>query len=134
MTGIDTNVLVRFLTADDPEQFEIAKSVIEEVCSDASPGVISVVVVCELTWVLDRAFGLPRNDVVGVLRNLLSRSNLVIERRDAVHAAVLDFETGPAGFSDYLLAQIHVDPGATQTVTFDKKASRHKHFKLLGQG
>jgi predicted nucleic-acid-binding protein len=55
--GIDTNVLVRFIVQDDPEQSTRATRFMQ-VLTKESPGFISSIVLAELTWVLSR--GLPR--------------------------------------------------------------------------
>ena len=52
MIGLDTNVLVRYLIQDDPAQALLATKLIEENCSKHSPGRLSLVVLCELVWVL----------------------------------------------------------------------------------
>ncbi|WP_423825156.1 PIN domain-containing protein [Salinibacter ruber] len=52
MTGIDTNVLVRYVTRDHPEQYRAAKRHLESSCTQEEPGYVSVIVSCELAWVL----------------------------------------------------------------------------------
>ncbi|RMG92649.1 MAG: PIN domain-containing protein, partial [Candidatus Dadabacteria bacterium] len=64
--GIDTNVLVRYLVQDDPEQSRRAAALIEEGCTPENPGVVSIVVLCELVWVLQRAYGCHRENVAEV--------------------------------------------------------------------
>jgi predicted nucleic-acid-binding protein len=48
MIGLDTNVLVRYLTQDDPEQALRANHLIESHCTRKDPGWISLIVLCEL--------------------------------------------------------------------------------------
>ena len=48
MIRLDTNVLVRYLTRDDPEQYRVAKAFIESTCTQENPGFIGPVVLCEL--------------------------------------------------------------------------------------
>ncbi|MCU7960141.1 MAG: PIN domain-containing protein [gamma proteobacterium symbiont of Bathyaustriella thionipta] len=55
MIGLDTNILVRYITQDEPQQAQRASRIIEQSCSKASPGHIAQVVLCELVWVLQRA-------------------------------------------------------------------------------
>jgi len=49
--GIDTNVLVRYIAQDDPVQSKRANHLIEDECSAATPGFISLIVLLELVWV-----------------------------------------------------------------------------------
>ncbi len=50
--GIDTNILVRHYTQDDPVQSPVATRFLDRCCSVENPGWISLVVICELSWVL----------------------------------------------------------------------------------
>ena len=50
MMGLDTNVLVRYLTQDDPEQSRIATREIE---TDNVSFFITSIGMCELVWVLE---------------------------------------------------------------------------------
>ncbi len=56
MIGIDTNVLVRYLTQDDPEQSAVANHIIECQVSNESPGFITLVTMVELVWVSYRFY------------------------------------------------------------------------------
>ncbi len=53
MIGLDTNVLVRYLTQDDPQQSARANNLIETQCTKNEPGWIALIVLCELVWVLE---------------------------------------------------------------------------------
>lgn len=64
MIGLDTNVLVRYITQDDPQQAEQATRLIETRCAGADPGCIAQIVLCELVWVLSRAYGYSKPQVV----------------------------------------------------------------------
>jgi len=49
MIGLDTNVVVRYLTHDDPAQTTAAVRVMDALSSD-SPGFLSLIVIVELVW------------------------------------------------------------------------------------
>ena len=63
MIALDTNVVVRFLVQDDPEQAALASEVISRLAVDA-PGFVSREVMVELIWVLERAYRATRGEVV----------------------------------------------------------------------
>lgn len=48
MTGIDTNILVCYVTRDDPEQYRAARAFLESNCTREEPGYVDVIVLCEL--------------------------------------------------------------------------------------
>ena len=64
MIGIDTNVLVRFIVRDDPDQARVASRLINDVLSSEDKGFISSVVVCELVWVLRKVLKVPKEKII----------------------------------------------------------------------
>ena len=70
MIGLDTNVLVRYVTQDDPVQSPKASALIESLTT-VSPGFVSLVSVVELVWVLQSCYQSTKSDVVTVLETLL---------------------------------------------------------------
>jgi len=131
MIGLDTNVLVRYIVQDDPKQSVLASNVIETECTEQNPGLINCLVLCEVVWVLSRAYGYDRVVIVSVLKQILITNTFEVENTDLIWSAIHDYEAGPADFSDYLIAHSNKSMSADHTVTFDKKASKHKLFKLL---
>lgn len=131
MIGIDTNVLVRYLTQDDPVQSALANTLIERELSSTQPGIIGHIVLCEVGWVLSRAYGYARDQVVDALSALLTCRELQVESPDLAILALQDYREGGADFSDYLLARAHLRLGARYTATFDRKAAQAPQFALL---
>ena len=131
MVGIDTNVLVRYLTQDDPKQSAIATRFIEGRLSVESPGFISAVTLCEIVWVLAESYGADRKRIGDIVEGLLATKQLVIERSELVWKALRAWEGVPADFSDALIGQIAIAHGAERTVTFDRTAARLAGFELL---
>lgn len=131
MIGLDTNVLVRYITQDDPGQSALANEFIESQLSGERPGVISHIVLCEVGWVLSRAYRYSRDQIADVLNALLTCREFQVESPDMAILALQDFRRGGADFSDYLLARVHQRLGAEYTVTFDRKATDGEQFKLL---
>lgn len=131
MTGLDTNVLVRYVVQDNPEQAEAAERLIEGRCTRESPGFVSGLVLAELVWVLRGAYGYEKDVVVSVLRQILQTAELVVDDPALAWAALSDFETGPADFADCLIGQGNHAAGCTVTFTFDKKAGQSRYFELV---
>lgn len=131
MTGIDTNVLVRYLVQDDPRQSAIARRFIEEELSEENKGHVSAIVLCEVVWVLTRAYKQPKERILKVISGILETDVFEVERRECVWRAFYDFEEGSADFSDYLMGEINHLCGVDRTVTFDERASKSRLFALL---
>jgi predicted nucleic-acid-binding protein len=130
-TGIDTNVLVRYLVEDDPAQSALARRFVAQQCSIENPGRVCCVVLCELAWVLRQSYDYDRATIAHTLEELLAMAELDIEQPEAVRAALGDFRAGSAGFTDYLVAHLNAQAGAGVTVTFDQHAAKHRLFNLL---
>lgn len=79
MIGLDTDILVRYLTQDDPVQSAKATDILERRLTPKNPGFVSVVVVVETVWVLDRAYGLTAREIAAAVERLLQVEVLMIE-------------------------------------------------------
>ena len=133
MTGIDTNVLVRYITRDDPEQYRAAKSFLESSCTQEKPGCVNVVVLCELAWVLTSVYDATEEELTGTLDQLLRTRQLQIERRDQVRLALEQYKRSAADSPDCLLGRLNQREGCKETVTFDPDASDTDGWRELGK-
>ncbi len=102
-------------------------------CTQEAPGFVNHVVLSEVVWLLGRGYHYDKASLVKVLISLLDTVELIIEDIPTVRAALYDFEGGSAGFVDYFIARKNQASGCAYTVTFDRKASRHALFRLLGE-
>lgn len=131
MIGIDTNVLVRYITRDDPEQYQVAKRFLESNCTRQEPGYVNVIVLCELAWVLASVYDATDEELAGVIDQLLRTHQFQIERRDQVRAALEQSKRRPAGFPDCLLGQLNQNAGCAETITFDQDAAGMESWREL---
>jgi predicted nucleic-acid-binding protein len=129
MIGLDTNVLVRYLAQDDPAQSARATEIIERRLSHENPGFVSVVTMAEMVWVLDRAYGLPDEDIAAAIERMLQADVLVVESEQEVFAAMTALEEGRGAFADALIGTLGAAAGCPATLTFDKKALRLPDFQ-----
>ncbi len=130
MIGLDTNVIVRYVTHDDPAQTRSAIKLLDSL-SKESPGFVSLIVLAELVWVLRSVYDFGKDEVTPVLEILLQSDSLVIENREVAWQAFLKFKSGVAGFSDYLIERSGGAAGCLHTVTFDQIAAKSSGMKLL---
>lgn len=131
MIALDTNVLVRYIVRDEPRQTAAATKLIESVCTPESPGVISLIVLCETAWVLDRGYGYRREEIAQVLRRMLAADDLRIESSDLAWQALNYYEEGGAHFADYLIGLSGRELKAETTYTFDSHLAESPLFSLL---
>ena len=127
----DTNVLVRSVIGDDPEQAAIAARILKE----ASLIAVSTACLCEFVWVLRRFYKVENTDCSAAIRALLETRNVVMNR-PAVEAGLAILDEG-GDFADGIMAYEGEWLGAEIFVSFDKSAvdrlqRRGKSAQCLG--
>lgn len=133
MRGLDTNILVRFLTADEPIQSETARRLIEAAEATGEALHVSTLVLAELVWVLRGGrYTFSRDVVADALDALLDATVFEIQDRDLVRRAAVAFRIGPADFSDYLIGEQDRRAGCTSTLTFDRRLMTANGFEEPG--
>jgi predicted nucleic-acid-binding protein len=130
MTGIDTNILVRFFTKDDAVQGERAKEFLRTL-TPASPGFVSLICLIELIWVLRSQYHLDKAQLILRLEQLLDFPDLLVESQAAVQQALQRFARAKADFADCLIERLGHNSGCRETVTFDAGAARLAGMTLL---
>ncbi len=123
MIGLDTNVVVRYLTQDDRKQAKTASQLIEGELNEKNLGYITLITLVEITWVLESCYDQKKDDLVTVIASLLTIKQIMVERTDIVYLALKRYKAGNADFSDALIAVVSEDAGCHKIVTFDKKAA-----------
>lgn len=131
MKGVDTNVLVRYIVQDDPQQSKLATQFMEHECTVDSPAFINGVVMCELVWVLESAYEYSRQEIAKVIEQILRTREFHIYQPEILWQSLWGYQHRGADFADHFIASINSHSGCEYTVTFDKKASKSAHFKQL---
>ncbi len=131
MIALDTNVIVRMLVQDDPKQSKAVQSLIEALTED-EPGYICREVVVEIVWVLERAYGLSRAEIVPAIEGLLSSHELIVEEADRVGTALGRYAEGGAGFSDQMILAAARAAQCNVLATLDKQLGKLTGAALLG--
>lgn len=112
----DTNVLLRFVLDDDPEQYQLALDGMEK----AEAVVVTNHALCEMAWVLRSRYGVTRSAIAATIRGLIETRNIVLDS-NAVNAGLTTLEAG-ADFADGVIAHEGAWLGGETFVSFDKKA------------
>lgn len=131
MIGLDTNVLVRYLTQDDPAQARRAEAAIHKATAGGRRCAISPVVLCELVWVLSGAYRLSKVDVLSALDGILSTEAFEIIDRPVIQGAVELYRLGRADFADFVIGLTGLAAGCAETVTFDRALRGVQGFRAL---
>lgn len=119
MRAVDTNVLVRLLTVDDPAQAAAAEAFV------SSGAWVSHLVLAEAVWVLDSVYSRSQASLARSIQMLLEHDTLVVQDSDVVESALAHFVAKPAlGFWDCLVLEIARKAGHTPLGTFDRGLSK----------
>jgi len=127
--GLDTNVVVRYLVQDEPDQSATASMVIDAL-TEKDPGFLSLVSVVELYWVLRRAYKLSTARCAELVEGLLDARELRVGQ-DSIVRAALTASHGGLDFPDAVIAELGRVAGCEHTVTFDQRAAQSDEMRLL---
>jgi len=115
MRAVDTNVLVRLITRDDPKQAAVAEAFV------AKGAWVSLLALAEATWVLSAVYQLSAPEIATAVAMLLAHKDLTLQESEVVSAALDNFRKKPAlGFSDCLLLEAARKAGHLPLGTFDR--------------
>ena len=122
MIGIDTNILVRLLTRDDPAQFDAAVTLVRA-SSASAPLFVNPVVIAETIWVLERIYKVDRMAARKQLARLLDTVEIKVPEVLRMENWTTWLDSAHADFSDVVIADLNRANGCEKTVTFDRKAA-----------
>lgn len=126
MRAIDTNVLVRMITRDDPRQAAAADAFV------ANGAWVSVLALAEASWVLTSVYEMSPTELGTSVRMLLDHEQLTIQDPDVIESALQTFLAKPAiGFSDALLLELARRAGHVPLGTFDRDLGRRRDAQRL---
>jgi predicted nucleic-acid-binding protein len=129
--GVDTNVIVRLLVADDEKQADAASRYLKEHCPSDEPALLSNIVLVECAWVLEDLYDYSRTQIAEAIEGLLATAQLRAANATEVATAVQRFRSSSADFADCLIGVNNASAGCEYTATFDRKASKLPEFQLL---
>ena len=114
--AIDTNVVVRFLTADNAREFKAARAAIE-----GGDIFVPMTVCLECEWVLRSAYGFAPDQIAGGFRGLAGLPGVSVEE-PVLLATALDWMSDGMDFADAL--HLAKSGGCTEFLTFDRKLAK----------
>ena len=117
MQAVDTNVLIRALTGDDPVQSPAAAAFIQ----GHAPVWVSQVVLVETAWVLESVYDCGKPQLVEAMKRMVDNKDLALEQPAVVRSALVLYESkGKVQFEDCLILESARESGHLPLATFDK--------------
>ncbi|MDP2936401.1 MAG: type II toxin-antitoxin system VapC family toxin [Dehalococcoidia bacterium] len=123
---IDTNVLLRFLTGDDPSKAEACKELFERAERNEVELHINELVLAELVWTLRSSYGRAREQIVEALEAIMSLAGLHVHRKAVLEEAIDLYERFNVDFVDAYNAADLRARGLDAVCSYDA------HFDRLG--
>ncbi len=127
MIAVDTNLLVRVLTNDDPNQARRALKIF-----DTGDIFIPKTVLLETEWVLRHAYEIDRSNIVNGFQKLLGLSNVNVEDPNTIYQAISWYEN-KIDFADalHLASSRRCESFATFDSSFIKKAQQVSSTEMI---
>ena len=126
MHAVDTNVLVRLVTRDDPKQVALAEAFV------AKGAWVSQLVLAETTWVLSAVYELDSPKIAAAVDMILNHRELSVQDPDVVVKALDHFRKKPSlGFSDCLILEVARRAGHLPLGTFDRNLAKRDGVQKL---
>lgn len=126
VVAVDTNVVVRILIRDNPEQTRLTEKLFA-----AQEIYIPTTVLLEAEWVLRSAYGVPPKEIGQGLRSILGLDNVHIDNTGKIQEALEWFDQG-LDFADaiHLASSLEREKLATFDIAFIKKANKLIDFPV----
>ena len=113
MISVDTNVVVRLLTGDDPDQFQKSRTLFEK-----EEIILTTSVMLESEWVLRYAYQFKPLEIADAFASLCGLPNVTVQEQDVIFTAIEWHKQG-LDFADAIHLSGSLDYDAM--VTFDHK-------------
>lgn len=120
MIGLDTNVLVRFMTRDNEDEWSRACDLIKQYIGRANSIHIADAALYEIAWVLKSTYKYTKNELIDRLELLSNMNELAFNNRTIFKQVIELYRKGCADFADYFIVLKNQQAGCKYTYSFDK--------------
>jgi len=131
MLAVDTHVLVRLITNDDPKQALRAQQALDVELEAGRECIVGHIVVCELMWVLKGLYAYSLDQCQTTLAALLAFPGLRFEAMPVLLTAAKAWQNQGGDFADHLIGAQMQSLGCEVVLTFDKRASKSGTHRLV---
>lgn len=118
---LDTSLILRFLTGDSTEKKEKFKKLIKDTTSGKGTLLVPLIVIIEMVYVLEKIYGIKKEEVRVKVESLLSLPSVEIESEDVVLESLRIYAEENLKFGDAMVLARSTTSGIKPVYTFDKK-------------
>lgn len=128
---VDTNIFLRYLTGDDPEQAPRARRLLERSERGEEQLVTTALTIAEIVWVLESVYELDRASIRAKVVAILGLSGLTVEDGETLLQAIVWYEEKNVDFADAYGAAWMDRRGLDEVYTFDRDFDRFEGLTSL---
>jgi predicted nucleic-acid-binding protein len=126
MKFIDTNIFIRFLTNDIPEQAEACDHIFRDAAEKSEKLFITEMVIAEIIWVLESYYELPKKEVQEMVEKILITPFLFCPQKDIILNALTLYGDKNIDYIDAYNASILRELEIKEVYSYDR------HFDKIG--
>ena len=131
MLALDTNILVRLVTNDDPVAAERIQVALDAELAAGRECMVGQIILCELVWVLQRLYGYSLQQCQRTVGSLLEFAGLRFEALPVVLSAYKAWQKHGGDWADHLIGAQMQALGCSVVLTLDKAASRTATHRII---
>jgi predicted nucleic acid-binding protein len=128
---IDTNILLRYLTADDPEKFERCKDLFKRALEKRIVLLTSDMVIAELIWTLNSFYKVPKDEIIEKVTIIINTPNLKVPNKKLLSEVLVLFGQENIDYIDAYNAVFMKNNGCAQIFSYDKDFDRIENIKRI---
>ena len=121
---IDTNLLVRYLTDDEPQKAKAVDALLNTAGKGELKILIPSIVIAELVWVLESFYKMMAEDIAGLVEAILNTPGVDTQDKSVIKAALKFYRSKKIDLIDAWIIEFAKAKGAKRIFTFDRK-----HFR-----
>jgi predicted nucleic-acid-binding protein len=134
-TFADTNLFLRFLTNDIPEQADAVENLLHRAASGELVLVTNSMVLAEIVWTLESFYHLPKAEIKDKVLAILNTPGLDVVEGELILQSAIWYAEENVDFTDAFNAAWLLNQGLTTAYTFDRKhCARFEGVKVLAPG
>jgi predicted nucleic acid-binding protein len=124
MRFVDTNIFLRFLVNDLPEQADACETLFRKAVDGQEALCTSDMVIAEIVWVLESYYELARSEIRSKVEKILNTPNLSCDNELAIINALVLYDEKRIDFIDAYNASIMRMKGLREIYSYDKHYDR----------
>lgn len=123
MNLIDSNVLLRYLTWDDPEKAQKCKELFKRLEFGTEKAILLEITLAEVIWTLQKFFKLERSYIRDILKPILTFKGLKIKNKGTILKALDIYSKHNVDFLDAYISELSKELHV-EVYSYDKDINR----------